>query len=364
MLSSLRLTEWFHLVENEIKQISSPHPLENKPDKSFFKDQLIEDLKIDKEKVVDISQKKNLFRVYYKDVYYNIFVEHSDGGGQDKLNVPSKHNKKIGIPSTKAFRKIIDNYERVLVINVYYPLKEDLTIDKENRVYQVIKPEEIYNSEVVQTGNPSSRWVSLKDIQEVIQNKNYILNRKKNVYLIHWENLIEFFDTILTSQYITMIKQKHQEIIIGELEKEEEELDERIVSRERRLFRELLIASGRGIKCEMLNCRINLDRVLIASHIKPVNVIKRDRKLVDEEKLKQISDCNNGFLFCRNHDALFDKFLITFSEEGKIIASNDVEKVIDTFNLNLENVALEIKNQATISYLQFHQEEFRERNRL
>jgi hypothetical protein len=173
------------LVGNEIKQISTSHPLEGKNDKTFFKDQLIEDLKINEERVVDISQKKNLFRVEYKDVYYNIFIEHPDGGGQDKLNVPSKSNKKITIPSTKAFRKLIENDERVLVINIYYPLKEDLTIDKENRVYLVIKPEEIYNSEVVQTGNPSSRWVSLKDIQEVIQSKNYICNRKKNVYLIH-----------------------------------------------------------------------------------------------------------------------------------------------------------------------------------
>jgi hypothetical protein len=160
-----------------------------------------------------------------------------------------------------------------------------------------------------------------------------------------------------------MRTQQYQEIAVKELETEEE-LDERIVSRERRLFRELLIANGRGVKCEMLSCRINLNRVLIASHIKPVNVIKRDRKLADEEKLKQISDCNNGFLFCRNHDALFDKFLITFSEEGKIIASSDVERVIDTFNLNLNETVLEIKNQETISYLQFHQEEFKERNRL
>jgi len=80
--------------------------------------------------------------------------------------------------------------------------------------------------------------------------------------------------------------------------------------------------------------------------------------------LRQISNCNNGFLFCRNHDALFDKFLITFSEEGKIATSSDVEKFIDVFDLSLDKVALEIKNQETISYLQYHQKEFnfRERN--
>jgi hypothetical protein len=48
----------------------------------------------------------------------------------------------------------------------------------------------------------------------------------------------------------------------------------------------------------------------------------------------------------------------------KIIASSDVEKVVDTFNLNLNETVLEIKNQETISYLQFHQKVFRERNEL
>jgi hypothetical protein len=77
-------------------------------------------------------------------------------------------------------------------MNIYYPLKEDLTIDKENRVYLVIKPEEIKNYKLElekknkKTKNASSRWVSLLDIQEAIKSKTYTtLNRKKNVYLVH-----------------------------------------------------------------------------------------------------------------------------------------------------------------------------------
>jgi hypothetical protein len=161
-----------------------------------------------------------------------------------------------------------------------------------------------------------------------------------------------------------MFNQKHQEFASKILEKTEEELEDKVISAERRLFRELLIASGRGIKCEMINCRINLVKVLIASHIRPVNFIKKDRKLSKEEKLRQISDCNNGFLFCRNHDALFDKFLITFSSEGKIIASDHVKRVIDTFHLSLDDISLKIKNQEINNYLQFHQKAFEERNKI
>ena len=367
-MSSFSLSKWRHLVGGEIKEISSPHPLEDLRDKTIFKNQLIKDLRIKEEAVVDISQKKNnLFRVYYKDIFYNIFVEHTDGGGADQRATPSRNNKRVLITGTKAFRKLIDNYERVLVIDIYYPLKEDLTPDLENRVYLAIKPNEIEEYKKKDVKNASSRWVSLLDIQAVIKNKNHILNSEKNVYIVHWERLVEFFNEVLTSEYVSMfqkVKQEYQEIIEKTLDREDEELREREVSIERRLFRDLLINSGRGIKCEMISCRIKLDKVLIASHIRPVNFIKKDREISREEKLRQISDCNNGFLLCRNHDALFDKFLITFSEEGKIIASSDVEKVIDAFNLNLENIALEIKNQETISYLQFHQEEFRERNRV
>jgi len=38
---------------------------------------------------------------------------------------------------------------------------------------------------------------------------------------------------------------------------------------------------------------------------------------------------------------------------GKIIASSVVVKVIDTFNLNLENIALEIKNQGLFLIFNF-----------
>jgi hypothetical protein len=69
-------------VGGEIKQIFTSHLLEKKPDKSFFKDQLIEDLKIEKEAVFDISQRNNLFHVDYKDVYYKIFIEHPDEEGK------------------------------------------------------------------------------------------------------------------------------------------------------------------------------------------------------------------------------------------------------------------------------------------
>lgn len=59
----------------------------------------------------------------------------------------------------------------------------------------------------------------------------------------------------------------------------------------------------------------NLD-VLIASHILPWS------KANDEERL----DVDNGLLLSPTYDALFDRHLISFENNGKIILSNTIEK--------------------------------------
>ena len=55
-------------------------------------------------------------------------------------------------------------------------------------------------------------------------------------------------------------------------------------------------------------------QILIASHIVPW------RDATDDERL----DENNGILLSPNYDALFDKHLISFTDEGTIIVSNKV----------------------------------------
>ncbi|MBY7703609.1 hypothetical protein JIY74_25370 [Vibrio harveyi] len=148
---------YLHIINGEIESMVERHPLENFSDKTKFIDLLKKDLNIDV--VDDISdKKKNLFRVYYKDLYYNIFVEMTDGGGKDISY--NKTIKKVAIPyHTKAFNKIIENYERVLVINIYVPLDQNKQPDYSKRVYLIVDPNEIYSSNVVKerTKNSSSR---------------------------------------------------------------------------------------------------------------------------------------------------------------------------------------------------------------
>lgn len=56
--------------------------------------------------------------------------------------------------------------------------------------------------------------------------------------------------------------------------------------------------------------------ILIASHIVPWS------QSTDEERL----DVHNGILLSPTFDALFDKYLITFDKDGKIVLSNKIEK--------------------------------------
>ena len=94
-------------------------------------------------------------------------------------------------------------------------------------------------------------------------------------------------------------------------------------------------------------CKIRNEKLLIASHIKPW------AKSEDKER----KDPENGLLLCVMHDALFDKHLITFDEEGKILISGSIKK--DDFRLlNVEtNIQLNLSPQMN-AYMAEHRKEF------
>ena len=106
-------------------------------------------------------------------------------------------------------------------------------------------------------------------------------------------------------------------------------------------FKKLLL--DRQCKCAM--CAISDKRLLIAGHIKPW------RYSTNEERL----DVNNGLLLCPNHDALFDKAIITFDPNGKVIIS-DTLKEIDRMFLNVnENTGIELAKEQLV-YMIEHNE--------
>lgn len=98
-----------------------------------------------------------------------------------------------------------------------------------------------------------------------------------------------------------------------------------------------------------LVCGISDEKFLIASHIKPWSESEANEKL----------DINNGLLLCVHHDALFDKNLISFTDTGDIVISDEVSKhTQQLLNIN-ENTKLKLElNSNTKKYLKFHREKF------
>lgn len=349
-----------HIVLGNITELEIPHPLDNKKDKTICIKYLLNDLNLSMDSFEDISKnKKNLFRIYFNNLYYNIFIEFPDGGGRDISQ--NKTSKKISIPFPQpAFKKIINNYERVLVINIYVPLDGNKKPDFQKRTYLIVDPKIIYLSKVIEKGtnSPSSRWVTLEDIIDVMNNKIYKENNKKNVYIVYWEKLKWFFNNILKTEYITMINSELDKINISDLSNE----NNKKYKKYRRLFREMLI-SKRGIECEINNCNIRILELMIASHIKPVNAIINDGSLDNLQKITEISDWNNGFLLCPNHDSLFDKFLITFDSEGFLKVSKKIENQIPYLNLINHEKNINIKSKKVVKYLEFHNNEFKSKEK-
>lgn len=64
-------------------------------------------------------------------------------------------------------------------------------------------------------------------------------------------------------------------------------------------------------------CGIDIAHMLIASHIKPFR---------DCAHLYEAVDYQNGILLCRNHDFLFDQGYISFSDEGKLLVSEQLSQ--------------------------------------
>lgn len=98
-------------------------------------------------------------------------------------------------------------------------------------------------------------------------------------------------------------------------------------------------------KCALTNC--NIPQVLRASHIKPW------RKCVSGEHL----DSSNGILLAASIDALFDGFLITFTKDGLLKISDQLD------NCEIEKLGIfkgqEVKfSSENQSYLEFHRSEF------
>ena len=104
-------------------------------------------------------------------------------------------------------------------------------------------------------------------------------------------------------------------------------------------FKKLLIQ--RECKCAL--CGVTDPRMLIASHIKPWSTSTNEERL----------DVHNGLLLCPNHDALFDKQLISFSNQGEITISPTIDETARIF-MNVNKKMQVTLTEKQLEYMEDH----------
>lgn len=97
----------------------------------------------------------------------------------------------------------------------------------------------------------------------------------------------------------------------------------------------------REAKCTL--CSISDERLLIASHIKPWGSSD------DFERL----DFDNGLLLCPNHDWLFDRGYISFTDKGEILITRTLNELSKSLMNLSENMKIILKGNQN-KYMRWH----------
>ncbi|MGL4183973.1 MAG: HNH endonuclease [Metamycoplasmataceae bacterium] len=366
--------KYFHILDDNIINVGKTHPFNDKnninlSNKLFYIEELAKDLKLNKDSIKNISEinnknksKQNLFKIDINNYKYNIFIEHTDDGGKE-------YDKKVSLPFNNiSFRKLVNDIKNVLVANIYYALKNvnnELVIDYEKYVYLIVSAKKIYSSEVAhniwnnEKSNSSSRWVNINEILLVLKNKNVMSNKKGTVWIVHPNNIKDFITSIgiteYKNQFIDTIKELSRKLHSNKIDLEEEK--NKIQNARTRLRNKII---NKKTKCQIKGCEISDLSVLIVSHIWAVNEILLETEMNIEEKIKYIEDENNALLLCATHDALFDRHLISFDREGKLLVSKKIKK-LSPYNLESKVKYIDVFNEIN-NYLIKHREKFNNQN--
>lgn len=124
-----------------------------------------------------------------------------------------------------------------------------------------------------------------------------------------------------------------------------------------RIHRHELLAESRKIYNGREVCYLEKKsyKGLRDSHIKPKQLC------VDEGNEMQAYDVNNGLLLSPNVDQYFDKFDISFKDDGNVLIGKNVDKEIskELIKMRLDSQVL---NEQRKQYLKYHRERFYQKN--
>lgn len=163
------------------------------------------------------------------------------------------------------------------------------------------------------------------------------------------DEIIKYVENIINVQNISDIKNNNNEIsneLIKEIENQKSKETEKKALVKIRLGHSKLrdVVIKRKCKCEI--CGLSYNKLLIISHIKPWAQSDSCEKL----------DYENILLLCSMHDALFDKGLISFDNNGKILISKELNKKEQQLvNINTHSF-INVTSEKQKEYLKYHRE--------
>jgi len=111
-------------------------------------------------------------------------------------------------------------------------------------------------------------------------------------------------------------------------------------------FRRMLLLERH--QCQL--CNITTTSILQASHIKEWSESSRDERI----------DAANGLLLCANHDALFDRHLISFSPDTGNICISDSISAEQKIALSISEEFTLLLNERRKNYMKIHYQKYKE----
>lgn len=211
---------------------------------------------------------------------------------------------------------------------------EELIDDSEyyNTVKQSQAPSEYFR--LVKIGQVDDDGLALKTLNELGLIDDNIRGSFKSINNSQlFKYIDEYFNDYLSIEY---------DEIVSDLKNFESKYKESVIKSRigQGKYRDGLIEKH-GCKCMI--CNIKIKELLIASHIKEFSIATKRESI----------DLNNGLLLCANHDKLFDRHLISFDSQGKIIISPKI-KFLDYGELKInKDIFIEMNNEINI-YMSYH----------
>ena len=268
------------------------------------------------------SRFKNL-----KDFINNIYYIQNQNSG----NIQHKHIELVGNKVVGSFsQKPKGQDEKYFAIRYLTAIMLN-----QNNIYDV--------SQAYSISNASQMMSMLQEFSCYVQRFNLNVNSQNILQDDEYKELVEKEDAFL--EKLKLLASKYGEdgnkIIssIVRLPKLQAELRKRLI---------------RKHQCKCIMCDIKNEELLIASHIKQSS----------ECNIYEKADDENAFLLCAIHDKLFDRYLISFDETGRILVSDSLnEKELKLCNIEADYVLpANLLTPDRKKYLKWHNEMFYSKN--